>query len=303
VLAGIAEAFQAPGESGFEEEMNAIDSLLNGLIDYAGIYPPAGLVIPTAVQNYLAYSRGKHSAVLGRLVVDLNRLSEIREAAGDSLCDIRLSVIAPPASDWEGVQRLLDHGFRIEMAEVKVGCVAEIEYVCKRLSPAIVVYFEIPIASGSELVEAIATYSACAKLRMGGLVAEAFPAALEVAKSLKALANRSVPFKATAGLHHPIRSFHQFSYASDSDSGKMHGFMNLCCASTLLHFGGEIRDAETLLLEEDPAAWKVTDESISWRSFRWTGDQLRIVREKFLISIGSCSFEEPIHDLEEQGWH
>ncbi len=283
--------------------MRAINGLLKGLIDYAGLYPPAGLDMRTAVRNYLDYSRQKHAAALGRFVVDLNRLKEVREAAEDSLGEIGLSVVGALRNDWACLPQFIDDGFRIEMIEVKAGSAAEIEFVCKRLPPSVIIHFEIPInVQTSELIDAIAISGARAKLRMGGLDAAAFPTAKEIARSLKALADHSVSFKATAGLHHPVRSCHRFSYANGSDSGMMHGFVNLCCAASLLFFGGETGDAEMLLAEEDSAAWQVTNEAISWRSFQWSADQLHSVRLRFLTSFGSCSFEDPIHDLEALGW-
>jgi hypothetical protein len=82
----------------------------------------------------------------------------------------------------------------------------------------------------------------------------------------------------------------------------MHGFINLVCAAALLHFGGEAIDAKKVLDEEDPGAWQVTPADLSWRSYSWSADQLRMVRQQFFISFGSCSFEEPLHDLEVLGW-
>jgi hypothetical protein len=141
-----------------------------------------------------------------------------------------------------------------------------------------------------------------AKLRLGGVVAEAFPAAASVAAALKQLAKRRIAFKATAGLHHPLRSLQALTYEPDSPSGLMHGFMNLICASAHVWFGGEAEEAAQLLEEQDRQAWQVTTNSIRCRSWIWSADQIRQVRERFLIRIGSCSFTEPIRDLEALGW-
>ena len=59
--------------------MTALEVLLTGLIDYAGLYPPAGLDMRTAVRNYLSYCHGKHATALGRFLVDIHRLAELRE--------------------------------------------------------------------------------------------------------------------------------------------------------------------------------------------------------------------------------
>src|SRR6185369_7980556 len=46
----------------------AIDALLEGLIDYAGLYPPASLNMRPAVENYRRYRREKNSNALGRFI-------------------------------------------------------------------------------------------------------------------------------------------------------------------------------------------------------------------------------------------
>jgi hypothetical protein len=283
--------------------MKAIDSLLAGLIDYAGLYPPAGLDMHSAVRSYLSYGRSKHAPALGRFIVDLNRLTELREEVGDSMRDMRLSVIATPAADWESLALLLEDGFPIDMVEVKPTRTSEIERITKRIPSTLKTYCEVPVdPPDSNLFEAISAAGACAKLRMGGVVAEAFPSARATARTLKALVDRRIVFKATAGLHHAIRSSHPFTYEPKSAAGIMHGFLNLCCAAALLHFGGEAGEAERLLEEQNPDAWQVTPDAVAWCNFCWSAEQLGAVRREFLISFGSCSFEEPIHDLEAMGW-
>jgi len=283
--------------------MNAIESLLAGLIDYAGLYPPAGLDMHPALRNYLSYASGKQAHTLGRFLVDINRLPELRQAAGDSLGGMRLSVIAPAEMASESLQRFLDDGFPIDAVEIKTDRPSEIELVTQRLPAGLTAYFEVPVGfPKSELLQAISTAGARIKLRMGGLFAEAFPSTQVVASMLKALAGRRIPFKATAGLHHPVRSLHPLTHEPGSPVGKMHGFMNLVCASALLHFGGEVNDAKLLLDEEDPGAWRVTPAAIAWRSSSWSADQLRALRQQFFINFGSCSFDEPLRDLEVLGW-
>jgi hypothetical protein len=124
----------------------------------------------------------------------------------------------------------------------------------------------------------------------------------DIVKVLRVLAARGIPFKATAGLHHPIRSRHCFTYEPDSPAGMMHGFVNLFCAAMLVYFGGDVSDAEVLLEEEDNVAWMISNDAIGWGSLRWSTAQVREVRQRFMTSFGSCSFEEPIRDLEALGW-
>ncbi len=192
----------------------------------------------------------------------------------------------------------------IESIEVKTDHPPPRSSASPKLIPAgITTYFELPISSAEpQTLDAIAATGARVKLRTGGLVAEAFPSSEAIANMLKTLADRRIPFKATAGLHHPIRSRYPFTYAPDSPIGTMHGFVNLFLAATLLYLGGTLDEANQLLNEEHPEAFSISPEAIAWRSFHWTSAQLRTVRKEFAISFGSCSFEEPIHDLEALGW-
>ena len=101
-------------------------------------------------------------------------------------------------------------------------------------------------------------------MRMGGVVPEAFPPIPDVIQMLDILAKLRLPFKATAGLHHPVRSLRPLTYEPESPIGVMHGFVNLCCAAALLYFGGESDEARRVLTEEDPAAWHVTADALRW---------------------------------------
>ena len=49
--------------------MRIRDALLNGLIDYAGLFPPAGEDMRTAVHNYADYLRSPDRSAPGRFVV------------------------------------------------------------------------------------------------------------------------------------------------------------------------------------------------------------------------------------------
>jgi hypothetical protein len=283
--------------------MTAISILLSGFFDYAGLYPPAGLNLETGWRNYLSYRHGKHTFALGRLVVDLNRVEELRRTAGDSMRGLRLSVLAPGTANWNSLFRLIDDGMPIESIEIKADRASEIESITKHLPAGLTTYFEVPVDSrNSELLDAICAVGARVKLRMGGLIQEAFPSPQTTARILQELSDRHLSFKATAGLHHPLRSRHSFTDTPDSPAGMMNGFVNLCCASALIHFGGDGCDATPVLEETDVFSWQVKPDAITWRSFRWSAEQLQETRQEFLISIGSCSFTEPIEDLGALGW-
>lgn len=285
-----------------EKQLSAMNSALAGLFDYAGMFPPAGQDLGAAVRDYLQCRRGQYASALGRFVIDGKALSSLRDQFAAVLNDLRLSVIATGMTR-EAIQQHLDNGLSIEMIELKADDRIDILRWNGSLPSGIATYVEVPVCLGDfSMLNVMGEAGMRAKLRMGGVVAEAFPSAASVAAMLKMLAEKKIPFKATAGLHHPLRSRHPFTHREDSQVGMMHGFMNLLCAATLVWFGGKAEEAQQLLEEQDPRAWHVAANSLQWRSWNWSANQLQEVRERFLISIGSCSFSEPMNDLETLGW-
>jgi hypothetical protein len=144
-----------------------------------------------------------------------------------------------------------------------------------------VTYLEIPL--DADLTSLIAA-GARAKIRMGG---DAFPEPEAVAQFLRAGAAARLPFKATAGLHHPIRN------------PPMHGFVNLFLAAALAWRGD---DPLATLEEQSAGAFYFDDDAVEWHGHRVSAAELRAARERFAISFGSCSFEEPVADLKGLGW-
>jgi hypothetical protein len=70
----------------------SLRALLESLIDYAELFPPAALDMKTAVRNYARYLECEHSWMLARFVVPVARLEEF-ELEQASLC----SPGGPPA--------------------------------------------------------------------------------------------------------------------------------------------------------------------------------------------------------------
>jgi hypothetical protein len=129
------------------------------------------------------------------------------------------------------------------------------------------------------------------KLRTGGITAEAFPSPEEVAAVLISAGNQNVPIKFTAGLHHPVRLFHE------SVETKMHGFLNVLGAGVLaLEHNWNEREITRLLEDEDPASFSFTDDFFAWREWEIATDRIRVHRD-LVTSLGSCSFDEPRDDL------
>jgi hypothetical protein len=163
-------------------------------------------------------------------------------------------------------------------------------------------YVEIPVADDpAPLVDVLAAHALRAKCRTGGITADAFPAAAQLGRFLGACIRAGLPFKLTAGLHHPLRGEYRLTYAPGSACGSMYGFLNAIVAAALLREGVSDADAEAVLLDADPAAFRFDDVGVHWRDRTVTTPRLRQLREKAMASIGSCSFTEPVDDLHALG--
>jgi hypothetical protein len=249
--------------------------LLDSLIDYAGLFPPAFLPIAEAAHNYDEYRRGEYAWALGRFVVPAARMHEVP-------ADFPLSVLATADSLPDA-----------HVIEVKATSAEEIDVIAQQAASGQTIYVEV---TDFDLLDVIAHYRLRAKIRTGGVSADAFPPAEQVATFIRACRQKKIAFKATAGLHHPIRCAKPFTYDSDSPVGRMHGFVNVFLAAAMPG------SASLILREENPRSFGFDDGGIWFRDLRVTTDELARVRSQSAISFGSCSFEEPIRDLLELGW-
>lgn len=267
--------------------------LLDSLIDYAGLFPPAGLSMPHAVRNYDEYRRSDHAWALGRFIVPVARLEELDAASADEEQSgfLQLSVLA--GDDIDADVRAVQGRHEIEAIEVKASTKAAVEKIAKAAAGAWSIYVE---TTDLALLDVIRKRGLRAKIRTGGITPDAIPEPERVAEFVRACAERKLAFKATAGLHHPLRCTKALTYEPDAPQAMMHGFLNLLMATALPKFATEI------LTDADPESFDFGHGGASWRGERVTVEKLASIRRESLTSFGSCSFTEPIDEMKEHGW-
>jgi hypothetical protein len=242
-------------------------SLLNQLIDYAGLFPPASLPLDRGLANYHHYREGKYAWMLGRFVIPASQLQRVPakfETPFAVLCD----------------------------ADQPLATAIESKHILSTSKPT---YCEVDI----EQLDAVKTAGSFAKIRTGGTTPDAIPSIETLAAYITACVERRLPFKATAGLHHAIRSRHPLTYESDAPVATMHGFINVFLAAAFAWHGKA--DIAPVLAETDTSAFRFDDRA-HWRDVSLSSDQITEARTHFAHSFGSCSFEEPIADLEQLAW-
>lgn len=287
----------------------ALETLLHGLVDYAGLFPPAALPMARAVRAYDEHRRGPYAWILGRFVVPVARLAEFEREAAPRItggATWRLAATGS-AGDREAIERFNARpGARaiVDTLETKATTADEITALASFASlftprgDPFLVYVEVPIVEDPEaLVVAIAAAGLRAKVRAGGVSADAFPAAAQVARFLAACAAHDVVFKATAGLHHPFRGDYALTYDAGSARTTMFGFLNVFLAALFLRSGLAEEHARALLEECDPRAFAFDAGGVSWEGHRLDAHSIATLRDRFAASFGSCSFAEPVEDL------
>lgn len=225
------------------------------LIDHAPLFPPASLDMEGAVAENARARATEQSWMLARFVCPASRLGELEAALAPE--DAPTLSVVLDGGDWRGTRFRVE---AVEMVGVSREDLADVETFC-----------EIPLDDGwRDTIAAVADVGAKAKLRCGGA---RVPSVEEVAAFLVAARDADVGWKATAGLHHPVRSERE------------HGFLNLLMAAARAEAGAGESELRSVLAERDPAALR---------------DAVEQPRGRF-VSIGSCSFSEPVEDLQALG--
>ena len=289
--------------------------LLERSIDYAGLFAPASLDMRTSVNHYARYLGHPQSWALGRFVLPLSRLDEfIRVRGGIVPQPWHLSGIVSASTVSGLISELAEAdifnrmacGARIESVEVRVSGPEEIELACEHRPPGTAVFFELAPEDADELLPVVSRVGGLAKLRTGGVVPDVFPSVEQIAAFLTRCAELHLPFKATAGLHHPLRGKHSLTYDANSPRATMHGFLNLFTAAAIAGIsGGRDRSAmlATCLADPERANWHFGEDSFTWsgneQPVRIEVETLRAMRSNFALSFGSCSFDEPIQEMHE----
>jgi hypothetical protein len=296
------------------ETLTSLKPLLSSIVDYAGLFPPAQLSLPEAVNIYDRAQTSPHHWMLDRFVIPASRLSALGNfladsQASDSTKPLSLSVILSKnwATELEQLQpftagsdpnQKLSKPIALSSLEIAPLLPVEIQEVCLQLPDEVTPFFEIPFdAEFDPYLQVLQETGVAAKLRTGGITPEAFPTSTQLCERILALAQAQIPFKATAGLHHPLRGKYRLTYQADSASTTMHGFLNVAILSAFAHQQTLTHDEGIAILESTSiASFQFTDAAIRWRDRSLSLGEITRSRH-FFRSFGSCSFQEPIADL------
>jgi hypothetical protein len=299
--------------------MRSTRDLLQGILDYAGLFPPASLDMGATVRRYAAALAGGDRWFLGRLVVPLSRLGEFeREAAsllprGKDAIGVEpwtiTSLGAPLREGWierdlAAIEAFndrhadpLDGAAVIDTIEWKADSASHVDRALEYLPDTLFPYFELPPGGDRRgMIAAMAGLDAGAKVRTGGVTAPEHPSTEFLAAFISECAAAEVPFKATAGLHHPLR------HDAPAVGARQFGFLGVFMGA-VLRWHDRIADADlpAILEEESAEAFRFESDGASWRDHRVGHAEILKARDRFAHAFGSCSFEEPLEHLRTLG--
>ncbi len=302
----------------------SVRALLDGILDYAGMFPPAGLPPDEALRDYAAYHRESAGWMLARFLCPAARLHELAPLLRQQ--DVSPLPVAVVGRGGANGAQFLD-GWRADTEAIRAfrqeaGDRAEVVAREVRLPADLLVpdpppeldailgptegaasWFEVSpgpdwLRSLEVLLGALNRRSGATgcKYRCGGPAATSIPSPEDLAFVLAGCRDAGVPLKFTAGLHHPIRRL-------DPGLGvATHGFLNVFIAGVLAHARGLGREQLVPVLSEtDARSFYFDDECLRWREWRASTEEIRAARRASVTSFGSCSFEEPRDDLKALG--
>lgn len=308
----------------------SLKNFCSKMIDYAGLFPPASLELGQAFHNFVFYRQGEFKWMLGKFIIPVSKLSalggildemkiegimplSVLGSGGESISEFNnnfssdikkiqafnikySTVISIDAFEVRLPKALFEKDDNDEMLDLIISVTAELE---ASLGKEVPVFYEVTLSEDyeEEIIRAVETIASldkgCGyKLRTGGTEPAAFPEPAVIAFAIMTCCEFNVPMKCTAGLHHPIRHYNEEVKAN------MHGFMNVFAAG-ILAYTNNLDEEELLevLSDDDPFEFVFGDSGFVWNELEVSNLQITEARDKFMLSYGSCSFDDPIEDL------
>lgn len=252
-----------------------------GLFDDAAVFPPGLASLPAAVARHLRRRRGPATDLVGPLLLPM---ADVRAAAS----------LIPPGEEPVAVGMIVTDGALALAAHIAEGvgpavAVAGFEFrppaaasaalddAARLVDPALLTVELSSDQVRDGAAELLAARGIRMKFRTGGMRAEAFPSARDLAHVIHAAVEQGVAFKLTAGLHEPLRH-------DDPQTGfRHHGFLNVAAATGAARRGEGQESIEALLACDDASVLVSALGDGSWRSA--------------FSSFGTCSIAEPVRGL------
>jgi hypothetical protein len=294
----------------------SLRALLAHSIDYAGMFPPCSLGLDPALRNQAEYVHSPDAWMLGAFVLPTQQFDATKQLLSqfDAQHPLRVAALGPKTASTAAFLEALDDADAairslskhnvdlVSISHLEMFLPHDVDAASLKEARSIIgdlpVFWEAPPNRAEQTIALLAEFNSDAdsatfgyKLRTGGVTADAFPTSMQIAKALVTPATHQLPIKFTAGLHHPLRQYRE------EVQTKMHGFLNVLGAAVLAaEHRWDTNQTSIMLDGEDARSFSFTDDFFAWREWRIDAKRLQY-RRRFVVSFGSCSFDEPREDL------
>ncbi len=294
-----------------------VRAIMTGILDDASMFPPAAAPLEATLGLHAQVARSPWREVQGRLLLPasvLERLPDERALLGlEGPLQVGAVVGSPadptPAAGLQQVREAAealshrDPAVTIASVEVRgedVGATIEQARALGDHLRLDQIAVEVPVrgTTPDDIAAAVTRVAAAAsddprivaKVRCGAVDPAGVPTTDELAAFILTAATSGVPFKATAGLHHPD--------AIPAGGDRRHGYLNLLAAAHAAQaHGDDHRSTVVDLLERTVDDIAVTDLHLVVGTHRLSADDVRRTRWSGLRTFGTCSFTEPLAAL------
>ena len=262
--------------------MSTVPALFRHLVDDASMFPPGDLPLAEAVAAHRAHRRSPYADLVGPFV-----------CTDEDLVKVAAEAARGGAGGIEPAIRYGDRSHDVEVKAIEVRLRNEddlsrnalrVVRACDDCLDEETAYVEVGLDGAWErALDVVADAGYAAKLRTGGLDAALFPSEIQVAAFITACLDREVAFKCTAGLHNAVRH-------TAADTGfEHHGFLNVLLATRASLDGASQDELAAVLASRDGDA--LADQA------RALSEDQAVSTRRWFTSFGSCSIDEPRHDL------
>jgi len=295
---------------------DSLRALLAHSIDYAGMFPPCSLGLEPALKNQAEYVRSPDAWMLGAFVLPTEQFDATKRLLSqfDAQHPLRVAALGPKTASTDAFLEALDDADTairslsrhnvdlISISHLEMFLPHDVDLTSLQEAKSILgdlpVFWEASPDRAEQTIALLAESNSDAdlatfgyKLRTGGVTADAFPTSIQIAKALVTPATHQLPIKFTAGLHHPLRQYRE------EVQTKMHGFLNVLGAAVLAaEHRWDTNQTATMLEDENLESFSFAEDFFGWREWRIDTKRLQY-RRRFVVSFGSCSFDEPREDL------
>jgi hypothetical protein len=317
---------------------STLHALLAGVLDYAGLFPPARLPLHEAIKRYARYRHDPASWMLGRFVCPAEQLGELTpllSSLPSSASPLAISVLGrggKSASDFlaglrvdlEAMSAFRDrHGAGVEVTVLEVRLPSDV--LAPGAAKAAHKFLEdsAKAIQDSSLPNLTLYYEA-----VPGIPWRAWVTRLSMALTGDAGRSPSAGFKLRCGgleaaafpspeqvaaaivacrdagvpLKFTAGLHHPLRQFDVSLQTHMHGFLNVFGAGVLSYARRLDAEAVQHILEDvNPEDFVFEEAGFRWKDYHASVPEIREARRSAVISFGSCSFEEPRADLRAMG--